>query len=170
MKSKKNIVLVGMMGSGKSTIGHILSKRMDVQFHDIDKVIEEEEGRKITEIFDTKGEDYFRIIEEKISLKFLKLNNRIISLGGGGFLNKRIRKEVVINHLSFWLNWNFSTIIKRANNSKNRPLLVNLSDEQIRKLIFDRTEIYEKAKFNIKCEKLNKNEIVKKIIDLYERN
>ena len=163
-----NIFLIGMMGSGKSTIGHLLSNKMNFEFIDVDKVIENEVGTKITEIFKNNGEDFFRKFEEKISLKLLKLNKKIISLGGGAFLNKKIREQVLNNHFSFWLSWNSSTIIKRVKNSKKRPLIINLPDEDIKKLIFERTKIYEKAKFKISCENLNKNEIVNKIINLYE--
>ena len=94
MKSNKNIVLLGMMGSGKSTIGYLLSNKINSDFYDIDKIIEEEEGLKITEIFENKGENYFRKIEEKICLKILKFNKKIISLGGGSFLNNKIREEI----------------------------------------------------------------------------
>jgi len=169
MKSNKNIVLLGMMGTGKSTIGYLLSKKMNLEFYDIDRIIEKEENSKITEIFKYKGEDYFRKIEEKICLKILKLNNKIISLGGGSFLNRKIRKQVQINHLSFWLNWNASTIIKRITKNKKRPLLISLSENDINKLIINRKKIYRKAKFKINCENLSKNEIVNNIIDLYER-
>jgi len=169
MKSNKNIVLVGMMGTGKSTIGYLLSKKMNLEFYDIDRIIEKEEDSKITEIFKYKGEDYFRKIEEKICLKTLKLDNKIISLGGGSFLNRKIRKEVKIHHLSFWLNWNVSTILKRIIKSKKRPLLISLTENNINKLIIQRKKIYEKAKFKINCENLSKNEIVNNIIDLYER-
>ena len=77
MESDKNLVLVGMMGSGKSTVGYILSKKLNMKFIDIDKEIEKEVGLKITEIFEKKGENYFREIEEKISLNFLKTKNKI---------------------------------------------------------------------------------------------
>ncbi len=169
MKSNKNIVLLGMMGTGKSTIGYLLSKKMNLDFYDIDRIIEKEENSKITEIFKNKGENYFRKIEEKICLKILKLDNKIISLGGGSFLNIKIRKQVQINHLSFWLNWKASTIIKRIKKSKKRPLLLNLKENNINQLIIERKKIYEKAKFKINCENLSKNEIVNNIIELYER-
>ena len=93
MNLKKNIVLSGMMGSGKSTIGAILSKKLKLDFIDIDKKIEINEKKKITEIFRTKGEAYFRKLETNISLSYLKKDNQVISLGGGGFLNELIRKE-----------------------------------------------------------------------------
>jgi len=170
MKSNKNIVLLGMMGSGKSTIGYHLSKKMNFQFFDIDKIIEKEEGEQIKDIFSLKGESYFRRIEEKITLKSLKNSKSIVSLGGGAFLNKRIREEVLTNHFSFWLNLNNTTIINRIKNSKNRPKLINLSEKQLKKLIFERDEIYSKAKFKIDCEKLNKSQIVKLIINYYDES
>ena len=81
MKSKKNIVLIGMMGSGKSSIGKILSKKLNINFIDIDRKIEEVESLSISDIFKKNGENYFRKIEEKISLKYLKSENNVISLG-----------------------------------------------------------------------------------------
>ena len=78
MKSNKNIVLIGMMGSGKTSIGKILSKKLKLTFVEIDQKIEEFEGLKVSEIFKKNGEKYFRKIEEKISLKFLRLENSII--------------------------------------------------------------------------------------------
>ena len=78
MKLNKNIVLVGMMGSGKSSIGKILSKKLEFEFIDTDYKIEEIEKKTISEIFKKKGEIYFRNIEEIISLKSLKLNNKVI--------------------------------------------------------------------------------------------
>ena len=168
MKSNKNIVLLGMMGSGKSTIGYLLSNKINSDFYDIDKIIEEEEGLKITEIFENKGENYFRKIEEKICLKILKFNKKIISLGGGSFLNNKIREEIQNNHVSFWLNWNTSTIIRRIKKNKNRPILKGMSENEINKLIIKRIKIYEKAHLKINCENLSKNEIINKIIKLYE--
>ena len=105
MNLNKNIVLVGMMGSGKSTIGYLLSKNINFNFLDVDKFIENETNLKIQDIFKKNGENYFRDLEEKISLKLIKGKEKVISLGGGGFINKNIRKEVLKNHVSFWLNW-----------------------------------------------------------------
>ena len=167
MNSDKNIVLLGMMGAGKSTIGYLLSNKINSDFYDIDKIIEEEEGLKIRDIFKKKGENYFRKIEEKICLRILKLNKKIISLGGGSFLNNKIREEIQKNHISFWLNWNTSTIIKRIKKNKNRPILKNMTENDINKLIIKRKKIYEKAHLKINCENLSKSEIINKIIKLY---
>ena len=170
MDLNKNIVLLGMMGSGKSTIGYLLSKNINFNFLDIDKFIEKETGLKIYDIFQRKGEIYFRNLEEKITLKFLKGKGKIISLGGGAFLNKNIRKEILKNHISFWLSWNNSTIIKRILKSKKRPIAFISSENNLNKLINERSNIYSEAKFKINCETLTKNMIVKNIIELYEKN
>ena len=166
--NKKNIVLIGMMGSGKSTIGYLLSKTIDLKFIDIDKTIEKETSLKIHNIFEKKGEAYFRNLEEKITLKFLKSKRKIISLGGGGFLNKNIRKETLINNVSFWLNWKSKTIIKRIYKSKKRPLAFDVSENDLKKIIIERSKTYSEANFKINCESLTKNMIVNQIKNLYE--
>ena len=170
MNLNKNIVLLGMMGSGKSSIGHLLSKSLNLKFVDIDKKIEEHTNLNIYDIFEKKGESFFRDEEEKITLKFLKNKKQIISLGGGGFINKNIRKEVLTNNLSFWLNWRSSTIIKRILKSKKRPIAFNSNENDLRKLINERAKIYSKANFKINCETLTKSMIVKEIIGLNEKN
>ena len=170
MNLNKNIVLLGMMGSGKSTIGYLLSKNINYNFFDIDKLIEEESGLKIYDIFQKKGEIFFRDLEEEVTLKYLKGSRKIISLGGGGFLNKNIRKETLKNHTSFWLAWKNSTIINRISKSKKRPIAFNSDKNKLKKMINERSNIYAKAKFKINCETLTKNMIVKNIIELYEKN
>ena len=117
MKSKENLVFLGMMGSGKTSVGLIVSKKLKLNFFDIDEEIEKECGIKIFKIFETKGETFFRKIEEDITLKVLKKSNCVISLGGGAFLNKNIKHEILENHLSFWLNWDEETLINRIKNS-----------------------------------------------------
>jgi len=170
MNLNKNIVLVGMMGSGKSTIGYFLSKSTGLNFVDVDKVIEKKTSLKIIDIFEKKGEIYFRNLEEKITLNLLKEEKKILSLGGGAFLNDNIRKEISENSLSFWLNWKSSTIIKRIYKSNKRPLTFYSSKNDLRKLITERSKIYSKANYRINCESLSKSMIVKKIINLYEKN
>ena len=169
MNSNKNLVFLGMMGSGKSSIGNLVSKKLDLPFVDIDSLIIKNTGMSIVEIFEQKGESYFRNLEEKITLKCLKKMNNVVSLGGGGFINIKIRKEVLNNHFSFWLNWDDSILIKRIKNSKKRPLAFKATDQEIRAIIKDRSKIYSNAQFKINCNKLTKNEIIKKIIKIYER-
>jgi len=170
MISNKNLVFLGMMGSGKSSIGNLVSKKLDLHFVDIDNLIIENAGMTISEIFEKKGENYFRNLEEKITLKCLKKIKNVISLGGGGFINTKIRKEVLNNHFSFWLNWDELTLIRRIKGSKKRPLAFKSTDREIRAIIKNRSKIYSNAQFKINCNKLTKTEIVKKIIKNYELN
>ena len=127
MKSKKNIVLIGMMGSGKSLIGKILSKKLNLEFVDIDNKIEINEKKTISDIFKINGEKYFRKIEEHISLKYLVLENKIISLGGGGYINPKIIKQFIKNNISVWLNWKDEILIKRIKINKKRPIAFKLN-------------------------------------------
>ena len=168
MESKENLVFLGMMGSGKSSIGSLVAKKLRLDFIDVDKEIEKELGLSISKIFEIKGEDYFRKFEEKITLKILKINSTVISLGGGAFVNKIIRKEVLKNHISFWLNLNNETLLNRIKNSKKRPLAYNSTENELIDLIKKRSNIYSKALYEIKCDNLSKNEIVKNVLKNYE--
>jgi shikimate kinase/shikimate kinase/3-dehydroquinate synthase len=168
MKSKENLIFLGMMGSGKSSIGSLVAKKLQLNFIDIDNEIQTELGLSIKKIFETKGENYFRKFEEKITLKKLKSKPVVISLGGGAFTNRNIRKEVIKNHLSFWLNWSDKILVNRIKNSKKRPLVSNASENEIIDLIKKRSNIYSKALYKIECDSLTKKEIVKKILNIYE--
>ena len=170
MKSKKNLILIGMMGSGKSTIGSLISKKLNVKFIDIDGVLQDVTKMKIVEIFEKKGENFFRNLEEKITLKLLNSTNNVISLGGGGFINEKIRKEVLKNNFSFWLNCDTQTLLNRIKKNQKRPIAFNLSDNELTELIAERTKIYSKAQFKINCHKLTKIEIVEKILKVYDHN
>jgi shikimate kinase len=170
MNSNKNLVFLGMMGSGKSSIGAIVSKKLNIPFIDIDNVIEEHTGMTVSEIFKINGENYFRGLEENITIKSLKHKKVVISLGGGGFINDKIRKDVLANHFSFWLNWDDLVLIKRIKNSKKRPLASKSTEQEIKAIIKKRKKIYSKADFKINCNKLTKSEIVKTIIKIYELN
>tara|TARA_Y100000768_G_scaffold187973_1_gene140817 strand:- start:52 stop:564 length:513 start_codon:yes stop_codon:yes gene_type:complete len=170
MKLKENLVFLGMMGSGKTSIGSMISEKLKLDFIDIDREIENELGLSIKKIFEKKGENYFRKFEEKITLQKLKLNSVVISLGGGAFTNKNIKKEVMKNHLSFWLNWSDKILLNRIKNSRKRPLAFNATDNELIDLIKKRSNIYSKALYEIKCDNLSKHEIVKKILNIYENH
>ena len=169
MESNKNLVFLGMMGSGKTTLGKIVSKKLNKEFIDIDQAIEVQEDMVISEIFEKKGEPFFRILEEKISLLSLKRKNAVISLGGGAFLNKKIQKEILKNHISIWLKWDSKNLINRIKNSQKRPIAIKLSDNDLNKLINERSKIYSKAKYQIRCDRLTKSELMERIIRLNDK-
>ena len=168
MKSKGNIVFLGMMGSGKTTVGKLVSKKLKLKFFDTDHEIENKLNMKIKDIFSKKGESFFRNYEEKITLDILKKKNTVIALGGGAFLNQHIQKEVLLKHLSFWLNWSEEVLIKRVEGNSKRPIAFKASKDELFDLIKKRSNIYSKALYKINCENFTKDEIVKKIIDIYE--
>ena len=168
MKIKKNLVLLGMMGVGKTGIGKYVARRLKIDFFDIDKLIEEKNEMKITEIFKTKGEIYFRKEEEFVTIKYLNKKGSIISLGGGGFINDKIRKKVLSECISVWLNVNLETIYTRLKNSKKRPLIYNNNQNNIGKIFMERKKIYSLADHEINCDNLNLNQISNRIIKLYE--
>ena len=168
MKSKENLVFLGMMGSGKSSIGSIVSKKLNIDFIDVDQEIEKNLGMSISKIFENKGEEYFREIEEATTLKVLKKSKTVISLGGGAFLNKKIKKEILENHVSFWLYWDIKTLINRIRNSQKRPVAFNASKNELINLIKKRSIVYSKAMYKINCENLTKNEVAKDILKIYE--
>ena len=167
----KNLTLTGMMGVGKSTIGKNLAKKLNYNFIDVDKIIEAKEGRSINSIFKNESESYFRKIENDITLAELKKRNSVISLGGGAFLNKSIRRSAKNFSISFWLDVPTYELTKRLRKSRQRPLLFKRNiDETVKKIYFDRKKIYNEADYRIKCNSLKLEEIVNKIIGIYEKS
>ena len=159
-----------MMGVGKTTIAKIVSKKQNLKLIDTDFNIEKKLSMKISEIFAKKGESFFRSEEEKEVLDSIKKNNCIIALGGGAFLNKQVREKILKNSISIWLDVNLRTLNKRIKWSKRRPLLEGENiQEKINKLYADRKKIYKLANYRINCNNIDKKNIVKKIIDIYEK-
>ncbi len=168
---KKNVVLTGMMGVGKSTVGKNLAERLNYKFVDIDKLIEKIEGCSIKIIFKQKSEIYFRKLEKQVTLKELEKENIVLALGGGAFLDKSVRQEIQKKSISFWLDTNLDILIKRLKKTNKRPLLYqkNLS-QTVKKIYLDRKKTYSKANFKIKCDNIKTEKIVYEIIRHYENS
>ena len=160
-----------MMGVGKSSIGMDLSKHLFMRFIDIDRIIENKLKMTIQKIFLRKGESFFRKYEEKITLQEMKKENVVISLGGGAFMSSKIRKSILLNCKSFWLDLDVKLIEKRLNNTKKRPLLNDGNLKQsLEKIYNDRKDVYATADYRINCNTLSKNLITKEIIKIYANN
>ena len=106
----------------------------------------------------------FRNFEKKIILNLLKKNNSVISVGGGAFINKIIRKNAQKKGLTIWLKQNPKVLIDRIKKNNKRPIASNLSDNELKNLFISRSKIYSEAKYKINCEDMGKNAIVNKII------
>ena len=160
-----------MMGVGKSTVGKNLAQKLSYNFVDIDRTIESREGSTINLIFKNKSESYFRKLENEISLEKLKKKNTVISLGGGAFLNKSIRREIKNTSVSFWLDVDVAELIKRLKKTKKRPLLYNKNlNVTVNKIYLERKKTYSEAYYRIKCNFLAPDKIVDKILKLYEKS
>ena len=168
MTSNKNLVLIGMMGSGKSTVGAQLAHKLKLEFIDTDKEIEKLEKKTIKRIFEISGEDYFRKIEEKIVLEKLKLSEKVIALGGGSYLNNEVRKNSKKKCIVIWLYWDNDTLINRISKNKKRPKIVNLTKRELHNLINNRNIVYKQANYKLNCESLNKSQIIEKLKLIYE--
>ena len=167
---KKNLILLGMMAVGKTTLGKIVAKNKGLEFIDTDTIIEKKNLMTIKEIFRKKGENFFRKEEEKEVFKSLKKNNCIIALGGGAFINKAIRENILKSAISIWLDVDIETLNSRVKHNNKRPLLKKESNQtKLRELYAERKKIYEQADHKIECGKLSKENIAKKIIALYEK-
>ena len=167
---KKNLVLLGMMAVGKTTLGKIVAKKQELKFIDIDASIEKKNSMTIKEIFKKKGEKFFRMEEENEILKSLEKNNCVIALGGGAFMNKTVRENILKNAISIWLRVDIKILNQRIKWNRKRPLLKEENNQKkITELYAERKDIYKLANHQIACDKLSKKNIAEKIIALYEK-
>lgn len=142
----KTIALVGLMGCGKSAIGHRLAARLDLPFLDLDKEIEKMEGLTIPEIFEKHGEQYFRAREKDIAGRILDGYKCVLATGGGAFINDEIRAMIKEKAISIWLKASFEVLLERVSRKNNRPLLEKGDKAAILKdLMEKRYPIYEHA-------------------------
>lgn len=163
--NQSSIVLIGMMGVGKTSIGRLLSEELSLPFYDTDNEIEKELGLSIGDIFEKHGEDYFREREIVIFKSLINKEASIISSGGGSFINKEIQRKIKKDCISIWLKANEETLIERLKNSKNRPLLdVGNRQEVLSLLLKEREKEYSKADIKIVVDGLDESLVVRKIL------
>jgi|TARA_B110000285_G_C14912248_1_gene508509 shikimate kinase len=159
------LVLTGMMGSGKTSIGKEASTILGLKFYDTDLEIEKTLNMKIKDIFKLKGQNYFRQVEEKICIDLINGERKIVALGGGAFLNSAIREIVLKKSFSIWINVNLKTIVKRIKLSKNiRPMLdYDNLENSIKTILDERTPIYKMASITIEANNVSKKKIISEI-------
>jgi len=164
----KNIYLVGFMGSGKSTVGKILAEKLNMNFVDIDKLIEEKEGMKIKDIFERKGESYFRELERKQIEATVKQEGLVVSTGGGLGANLDNMNFMKKNGDVVWLDVSLNTVLDRLKNDQDRPLLKQPT-EKIKQLFEERKNVYRLANIRINADKKTPSQIVEEILTKIKR-
>ena len=170
---KKTVTLIGMMGSGKSAVGKVVSSILDVPFRDADIEIERAAKLSITEIFERNGENFFREKEDQIIRRLLKEKNCILATGGGAFINDKIRTSIKEHSVSVWLNADLDTLWKRVKHKRSRPLLrTDNPRETLVNIYTDRFKTYSLADIIIDSnDKSSLEEVAKLVIkSLFDRN
>ena len=168
---KSNVYLVGLMGSGKTSIGKILAKRMGMNFIDLDDEIVKDQQCSISEIFDRFGEEKFRHLENRKLLSTLEIDNCVISTGGGIIMDQDNIKIMVENGSIIHLDIDLEIQLLRIKNKKNRPLLRDKDDERkiLVKMRKERDHIYKKIAIgSVNTSNKKRNDIVSEVVNIIE--
>jgi len=166
---QKNIALIGFMAVGKSAIGRTLAKKLRRRFVDLDRVIERAEGSKVREIFEHKGEAYFRQLEKQALAEVLEKNNQIIATGGGVILDDQNLQILREKALLIGLSAEMDVLLARAGDATKRPLLQGSNRrEKIEILLRQRAARYAQAHVTIDTSNLTVDQVVKKIMGMLE--
>lgn len=170
-KTKKTIVLVGLMGSGKTALGKRLAVALGLPFVDSDTIIEEKSGLRIRNIFEMSGEAKFREMEHKTILSVLNSSPIILSTGGGAFCNPKTQTAIKTHAISIWLDAKPTDLLHRIGNTTSRPLL-NTGDplQVLSDLRQQRMADYQQAELHVKTGRHSLRQSMKKILNILEQN
>lgn len=168
--SDKSIVLIGFMGTGKTTIGKTLASRLKWEFIDVDEEIEKEFQMNTVNIFREFGEEAFRIREKELIISYSNQARKIISVGGGAFLQKEVKDACMENCIVVHLDLSFSNWKERLHAIiDTRPVLQNKSIDDIHTLYIARQEIYKEHHYKLNLNDTNSEEAAMAIISLLEK-
>lgn len=163
---RRPLVLVGFMAAGKTRIGKSLADRLGMNFIDVDRVIETDHGCSVAEIFGKYGEVHFRTAEQELILRLVSEEARVIAVGGGAFVNPRIRNALIADAVTVWLDTPFELVLPRLRKSTTRPLAANRSDQELRKLFDERREAYQEAHIRVDTSDAEVERIVARILEM----
>ena len=163
---RRSVVLVGMMGAGKSSIGRRLASRLGMGFVDADAEIEAAAGMTIAEIFTSYGEPYFRSGEQRVISRLLESGPQVLATGGGAFMNAETRAAIRAKGVSVWLKAEFDVLMKRVKRraTADRPMLQGDPAQRIRHLISERYPVYAEADVTVMSRDVSHEVIVAEII------
>jgi len=163
---KRLIVLVGMMGAGKSTIGRRLAARLNMPFVDADSEIELAHRMPIPDIFETYGEPYFRDGEARVIARLLEAGPAVLATGGGAFMREETRRRISEKAVSVWLKADLDIIMRRVRRRADRPLLRTADPEAtVTRLISEREPVYQFANLTIASREVPHDKIVDECVD-----
>ncbi|THV11672.1 shikimate kinase [Rhizobium rhizophilum] len=162
---KRNLVLVGLMGAGKSAIGRLVAQQLGLPFIDTDTEIERVSRMSISELFAAYGEEEFRTLETRVIKRLLRTGPRVVSTGGGAFINEKTRKQIERGGLSVWLNADLDVLWERVNKRDHRPLLKTENPKQTLKDLMDkRYPVYGLADITVQSRDVRKEVIANEVL------
>ena len=169
----KPIVMVGLMGAGKTSIGRALARYLGIPFVDSDKEIEKAAGCSVVDIFSLYGEQEFRRVEEKVIERLLETPPvvKVISTGEGAFITDSVRQMILKNAMTIWLKADLELLVKRTNFRHTRPQLLNTDSRQIlAQLIKERYDIYALADIMVETKDENIHKTLNKVLGAIENH
>lgn len=162
---KRNLVLVGLMGAGKSAIGRIVAQQLGLPFIDTDTEIERVSRMSISELFAAYGEEEFRALETRVIKRLLRTGPRVVSTGGGAFINEKTRKQIERGGVSIWLSADLDVLWERVNKRDHRPLLKTENPKQtLQDLMDKRYPIYGLADITVQSRDVRKEVIAHEVL------
>ena len=173
MNLTKPIVMVGLMGAGKTSVGRALARHLGIPFVDSDKEIEKISGCSVVDIFALYGEEEFRRVEEKVIERLIDTPPfvKVVSTGEGAFITDTVRKTVLDKALTIWLKADLELLVKRTNFRRTRPQLLNTDSRQIlAQLIKERYETYALADITVETVDENIHKTLNKVLDAIQEN
>jgi shikimate kinase len=163
---KRPVVLVGLMGSGKSTIGRKLAQVLDVDFYDSDAEIEAAAHMSVKDLFAKYGEPEFRALEQRVMLRLMNDGPRVISTGGGAFMNADIRAAVQERGIAIWLDAELNVLMERVGRRETRPLLQNDDPEGTMRALMDkRYPVYSEAPIRVVSRNEKKDVMAAEVVE-----
>jgi shikimate kinase len=163
---QRSVVLVGMMGAGKSSIGRRLAARLGVSFIDADAEIETAAGMTIPDIFAARGEADFRAGEARVIARLLESGPQVLATGGGAFMNESTRAAIAAKGISVWLRAEFDVLMRRIKRRQDRPLLkTDDPGATLRRLLAERDPVYATAELSVQSRDVPHEKIVDEIIE-----
>ncbi|MGD9867296.1 MAG: shikimate kinase [Hyphomicrobiales bacterium] len=166
----KSVVLIGLMGAGKTAVGRRLASQLSLPFVDADSEIERAAGMTVSEIFNGHGEAYFREGERKVIARLLENGPQVLATGGGAYMNEDTRRNVAARGVSVWLRADLPVLLERVARRDNRPLLKRGDPAEImKKLMDERYPIYEQSDITVRSRDVPHDVIVDEIVNALDR-